>query len=68
MTCPRPTKPCNEYMCGSMIDGYCYSGVTMSDKTSYSDGYNDAIEDFYTEIKKHVDCQLDEIKNKLLRR
>lgn len=29
MTCPRPNKPCNEYMCGSMIDGVCMEGISM---------------------------------------
>lgn len=26
MSCPRPTKGCNEFMCGSSVDGICTQG------------------------------------------
>lgn len=27
MNCPRPGKECNEFMCGSSVDGVCREGL-----------------------------------------
>ncbi len=45
MSCPRPGKECNEFMCGSSVDGVCREGlqdykvITLCGSTKFKDEF-----------------------------
>ena len=47
MSCPRPGKTCNEFMCAALIDGFCI-GKGIADDTNEKDGMRE----------QYITCQL----------
>ena len=42
VSCPRPGKPCYEFMCGDMQNGICKANVPKNDEKENEHGKEDA--------------------------
>lgn len=49
MSCPRPNKECNEFMCGSSVNGICEGGSNMS--------YIEDCEEKSNEFKRNLEAE-----------
>lgn len=59
MSCPRPNEKCNEFMCGSSVNGICVCGGESN--MSYIEDCEEDLNEFKEELKaEHKKKVLDE--------